>query len=86
MNEIYRMAAEVADGMAYLSAKKFVHRDIAARNCMVAGDRTVKIGMLIELESKGQGEYFYSLKYCSHISSITLKIFDFIERRTVCHQ
>nr|BBI47314.1 insulin-like peptide receptor 2 [Gnatocerus cornutus] len=43
-NELYRMAAEIADGMAYLSAKKYIHRDLAARNCMVAADRTVKIG------------------------------------------
>ncbi|XP_018571455.1 insulin-like peptide receptor isoform X2 [Anoplophora glabripennis] len=43
-NEIYRMSIEIADGMSYLTAKKFVHRDLAARNCMVANDRTVKIG------------------------------------------
>ncbi|XP_044749880.1 insulin-like peptide receptor [Coccinella septempunctata] len=42
--EMYQMAAQIADGMAYLSAKKYVHRDLASRNCMVAGDRTVKVG------------------------------------------
>ncbi|KZS17897.1 Tyrosine-protein kinase receptor [Daphnia magna] len=41
---ILKMAIEIADGMMYLSEKKYVHRDLAARNCMVAFDLTVKIG------------------------------------------
>nr|5HHW_A Chain A, Insulin receptor [Homo sapiens] len=44
LQEMIQMAAEIADGMAYLNAKKFVHRNLAARNCMVAHDFTVKIG------------------------------------------
>ncbi|XP_033351033.1 insulin-like peptide receptor isoform X2 [Bombus vosnesenskii] len=41
---IMRMAAEIADGMAYLESKKYVHRDLAARNCMVSKNLVCKIG------------------------------------------
>ncbi|XP_024940155.1 insulin-like peptide receptor [Cephus cinctus] len=41
---ILRMAAEIADGMAYLESKKFVHRDLAARNCMISKNLVCKIG------------------------------------------
>jgi len=44
LREMIQMAGEIADGMAYLSSKKFVHRDLAARNCMVSDDQTVKVG------------------------------------------
>ena len=44
LKQILQMAIEIADGMAYLSSKKFVHCDLADSNCMVAEDLTVKIG------------------------------------------
>ena len=41
---VHLMSCQIADGMAYLADKKYVHRDLAGRNCMVASDLTVKIG------------------------------------------
>ncbi|XP_034668041.1 retinal guanylyl cyclase 2-like isoform X2 [Drosophila subobscura] len=36
-------AMDIACGLAYLSEKKYVHRDIALRNCLVNAQRVVKI-------------------------------------------
>ncbi|CAH1117481.1 unnamed protein product [Phaedon cochleariae] len=38
------MAMDVARGLSYLAEMKFVHRDIASRNCLINAQRTVKIG------------------------------------------
>ncbi|XP_058984044.1 atrial natriuretic peptide receptor 2 isoform X2 [Musca domestica] len=37
-------AVDVAKGLAYLAQQKYVHRDIACRNCLVSAQRTVKLG------------------------------------------
>lgn len=37
-------AMDVARGLAYLAEQKYVHRDIACRNCLVNSHRVVKIG------------------------------------------
>ncbi|CAH1127445.1 unnamed protein product [Ceutorhynchus assimilis] len=57
-NEIYRMAIEIADGLAYLTSKKYVHRDLAARNCMVGNDKTVKIGDFGMTRDIYQSDYY----------------------------
>jgi serine/threonine protein kinase len=41
---MYKMCADIAEGMAYLSKIKIVHRDLAARNCLVNEELQVKIG------------------------------------------
>ncbi len=45
--EQVQVAIDVAQGCRYLEQQHFIHRDIAARNCLVSSkgaDRVVKIG------------------------------------------
>ena len=37
------MAKQIAKGMEYLSKRRFVHRDLATRNCLVGEEYLVKI-------------------------------------------
>lgn len=37
------ISVQIASGMVYLSDRKFVHRDLATRNCLIGEDMTVKI-------------------------------------------
>ncbi|XP_041463958.1 insulin-like peptide receptor [Lytechinus variegatus] len=43
LEQLLNMAAEIADGMSFLAARKYVHRDLSARNCLVAEDGTCKV-------------------------------------------
>lgn len=38
------MALDVARGLSYLAENKYVHRDIACRNCLVNAQRVIKLG------------------------------------------
>ncbi|XP_055917209.1 tyrosine-protein kinase transmembrane receptor Ror2 [Eupeodes corollae] len=41
--DLLRIAEQIAAGMVYLSERKFVHRDLATRNCLINEQMVVKI-------------------------------------------
>ncbi|XP_008193390.1 tyrosine-protein kinase transmembrane receptor Ror2 [Tribolium castaneum] len=41
--ELLEVALQIASGMVYLSDRKFVHRDLATRNCLINENMVVKI-------------------------------------------
>lgn len=43
IGELIEYSAHIARGMAYLARAKFVHRDRAARNCMLDEHKTAKV-------------------------------------------
>ncbi|CAB4006603.1 high affinity nerve growth factor receptor-like isoform X1 [Paramuricea clavata] len=52
---LIHMCIDIARGLEYLASYRLIHRDIAARNCLVADDLTIKIadfGMSRDIYSK----------------------------------
>lgn len=42
-SDLLSISHQIASGMVYLSEKKFVHRDLATRNCLIDDNMTIKI-------------------------------------------
>ncbi|XP_016320971.1 inactive tyrosine-protein kinase 7-like [Sinocyclocheilus anshuiensis] len=52
------ICAQVAHGMQHLSNRGFVHKDLAARNCLISGQRHVKVSALSLSKDVYNSEYY----------------------------
>ncbi|CAJ1067818.1 inactive tyrosine-protein kinase 7 isoform X1 [Xyrichtys novacula] len=53
------ICAQVAHGMEHLSNHRFVHKDLAARNCLINSQRRVKVSSLSLSKDVYNSEYFH---------------------------
>ncbi|XP_073729712.1 inactive tyrosine-protein kinase 7 [Misgurnus anguillicaudatus] len=53
------ICTQVAHGMEYLSKQRFVHKDLAARNCLISAQRRVKVSALSLSQDVYNGEYYH---------------------------
>lgn len=52
------MALDIARALSYLSEMKYVHRDVACRNCLVNAQRVVKLGDFGMARSTSENDYY----------------------------
>ena len=56
--DLVSICRQVASALAYLASIKFVHRDIAARNCLVGENKAVKVADFGMARAVHQQEYY----------------------------
>lgn len=81
-HEMLYLCSQVAEGMVYLSSKRYIHRDLAARNVLLSRANSIKIGDFGLARELPEDKDYWKLdkagrlpvKYMS-VESLTLKRF-----------
>lgn len=63
--------------MQYLASKGFVHRDVAARNILVADGNIVKVSKLAHIVTSAEGVKLLFIYISCHLPYLYLQIADF---------
>lgn len=58
---------QLAKGMDHISTNRLVHKDFAARNCLISSSLGAKVSMPRMIREP------YSQEYCKHINQVNLK-------------
>lgn len=66
VTQIIQLANQIALGMEHLANQRLVHKDLAARNCLIASNLTVKVSL------QGLCKDTYSKEYCKHHNQVLL--------------
>lgn len=80
VTQIIQLASQISQGMEHLSNQRFVHCDLAARNCLIASNLNVKVSL------SALSRDTYSKEYCKYRNEVcrTALLYDIYP--FPCHQ